>query len=75
MDINLLFNLLQPTLLVKLFLLVLAFFYFIFTLVVSRQITLMTQILNSSLAPVVKIVALLQILAAAILFFLVAVLA
>lgn len=55
----------------KLFLMVLVLFYFIFSIVVYRQITLMTQTLNSNIAPIVKVLALLQILAVAGLFFLV----
>lgn len=59
----------------KLFLMVLAVLYFIFAIVVYRQITLMTQTLNSNIAPIVKVLALLQIAAVAVLFFLIAILA
>lgn len=59
----------------KLFLMVLAVLYFIFAVVVYRQITLMTQTLNSNIAPIVKVLALLQIAAVAVLFFLIAILA
>lgn len=68
MDIITLFDL---KVLGKLFLMVLVAFYFVFSIVVYRQITLMTQTLNSNIAPVVKVLALLQILAVAGLFFLV----
>lgn len=59
----------------KLFLLVLGAFYFIFTVVVHRQITLMIQVLDSKISPLVKAIAFIQIIAAAILFILIAVLA
>ncbi|MEK7127617.1 MAG: DUF5657 family protein [Patescibacteria group bacterium] len=55
----------------KLFSLVLIFFYFIFTLVVYRQVTLMNQILETSFTPLVKLTALVQIVAVVVLFFLV----
>ena len=64
-------NLFQLSLLVKLFLLVLAFFYLVFSLVVYRQISLMTQVLDSRISPVVRLTALLQIIAVAVLFLLV----
>lgn len=72
MDIITLFDL---KVLGKLFLMVLALLYFIFAIVVYRQITLMTQTLNSNIAPIVKVLALLQIAAVAVLFFLIAILA
>lgn len=59
----------------KLFLLVLALFYFIFNVVVYRQITLMTQVLDSKISPAVKLVAVGQIIASGVLFVLVAILA
>lgn len=62
-------NLLQFGFIIKLFWSVLLFFYFIFAVVVYRQITLMTQILNSNISPVVRTVAATQILAVAFLFF------
>lgn len=72
MDIITLFDL---KVLGKLFLMVLALLYFIFAIVVYRQITLMTQTLNSNIAPIVKVLALVQIAAVAVLFFLIAILA
>ena len=60
----------QIAVLFKLFLLVLVFFYFIFTLVVYRESSLMSQTLNSSISPFIKMVAILHILAVAFLFFL-----
>lgn len=65
----------QFGLLVKLFFSVLGLFYFVFTLVVYRQISLMTQVLDSKISPLVKMVALVQIVAAGILFFLAVVVA
>lgn len=59
----------------KLFLLVLGVFYFIFTVVVYRQISLMVQVLDSKISPLVKTIALLQIIVAATLFFLIFILA
>lgn len=70
-----LFNLLQVSAIVKLFMLVLGLFYFVFNVVVYRQITLMTQVLDSKISPIVKIIALAQIVVAAILFVLIAILA
>ncbi len=63
-------SLLQIGLFVKLFFSVLTLFYFVFVAVIYRQIVLMTQILDSKISPVVKTLALGQILAVAILFFL-----
>ncbi|KKU90502.1 MAG: hypothetical protein UY21_C0022G0003 [Microgenomates group bacterium GW2011_GWA1_48_10] len=60
-----LFSFFQAQLLIKLFLIVLAIFYFIFTLVVYRQVSLLTQTLNSSISPLIRTAALLQILAVA----------
>lgn len=57
--------------LIKLFSLALVFFYFIFCLVVTRQVALMNQILETSLTPLVKIVILVQTIAVACLFFLI----
>lgn len=70
-----LFNLLQFGLIIKLFFSVLILFYFVFAAVIYRQITLMTQILNSGVAPLIKTVALAQIFAVAGLFFLALILA
>jgi len=53
----------QFGILVKLFMSVLGLFYFVFALVVYRQISLMTQILDSKISPLVKTVALGQIIA------------
>lgn len=61
---------LQIGLFVKLFFSVLMLFYFVFAAVIYRQIVLMTQILDSKISPLVKTLAMGQILAVAILFFL-----
>lgn len=65
------FSFFQIGLLVKLFFLVLGFFYFVFTAVIYRQIDLMTQVLDSKISPVIKSVALIQIFSAAFLFLLI----
>lgn len=65
------FGFFQIGLLVKLFFLVLGFFYFVFTAVVYRQIDLMTQVLDSKVSPVIKMFALVQIFSAALLFLLI----
>lgn len=59
----------------KLFLLVFAAFYFIFSIVVYRQISLMTQTLHSNVDPIVKVLAIMQIFAVVGLFFLILILA
>lgn len=69
------FNFLQIGLLVKLFLVVLAVFYAVFVVVVYRQIGLMTQILRSKDSVVIKSIAVLQIVAAGVLVFLILLLA
>lgn len=61
-------NLFQFALLAKIFLLVVILFFLVFTLVVYRQITLMTQTLNSSVSPVIKTIAVVQIFVVAGLF-------
>ncbi|MCL4390260.1 MAG: hypothetical protein M1484_02540 [Patescibacteria group bacterium] len=66
---------LQFGLLTKLFFSVVGLFYLVFALVVYRQISLMTQVLDSKISPIVKLIALSQILAAAFLFFLAVILA
>ena len=63
------FNLLQIGLFIKLFFSVLVLFYFVFCVVAYRQISLMTQVLDSKISPLVKILALVQIAAVAGLFF------
>lgn len=68
-------NIFQFGLLVKLFLSTLVLFYLVLTVVIYRQIVLMTQILDSRISPTVKAVALGQIISAGILFFLALVLA
>ncbi|MBI3887889.1 hypothetical protein HY310_02370 [Candidatus Microgenomates bacterium] len=62
-------ELLQLNLLIKLFFSVLTLFYFVFVVVVYRQITLMTQVLDSKISPAVKLIALAQIFAVGALFF------
>ncbi len=65
----------QPGILTKLFFTVLGLFYFVLALVIYRQISLMTQVLDSKISPVVKTAALAQIAATGVLFFLALVLA
>lgn len=60
----------QMGLLIKLFFIVLTLFYFVFSVIVYRQIVLMTQVLDSKISPLVKVVALIQIVVAGVLFFL-----
>jgi hypothetical protein len=69
------FALLQFGLLIKLFFLVLCFFYFVFAVVVYRQVSLMTQTLDSQISPLIKLVAVGQIAGTAMLFFLAVILA
>lgn len=64
------FSLFQFGLLVKLLFMVLGIFYVIFAIVVYRQITLMTQVLDSKISPTVKTLAVVQIGMAGILFLL-----
>lgn len=64
-------GLLQIGLLVKLFFFVLGLFYFVFVVVIYRQITLMNQVLNSKVSPLIQTIALSQIFAAAGLFILI----
>ncbi len=61
-------NFLQFGLITKLFFSVLLLFYFVFVAVVYRQISLMTQILDSKISPLVKTIAAIQIIAVGILF-------
>lgn len=60
--------------LVRLLLLVIGLFYFVFTLVVYQQISLMTQVIETTASWLVKLLGLLFILAAVLLFGLVIVL-
>lgn len=60
------FNLFQFVLLIKFFVAVLVIFYFVFAVVIYKQILLMTQILNSRISPIVRVVAVGQILAVGI---------
>lgn len=73
MNIDFIGSLLQFGLLLKLFLLVIVLFYFVFSVIVYRQISLMTQTLNSSISPVIRFVALAQIVVIGVLFFLAAI--
>lgn len=63
-------NLFQFQLLFKLFILVVSLFYFVLTLVIYRQIALMTQILESKISPLLRTVAIAQIIGVGVLFFL-----
>lgn len=65
------FSYFQIGLLVKLFFLVLGLFYFVFVAIIYRQISLMTQVLDSKVSPVIKTIALVQIFSAAFLFLLI----
>lgn len=68
MNLDLFTNLLgffQIAVLAKLFLLVLGFFYFVFAIVIYRQISLMAQTVKSSFSGFLKLAALAQILAVA----------
>lgn len=64
------FSLFQFGILVKLLFTVLGIFYVIFSLVVYRQITLMTQVLDSKISPLVITLAMVQIGMAGVLFLL-----
>jgi len=61
---------LQLGLFIKLFFMVLVFFYFVFCIVVYRQIHLMTKVLESKISPLVQAIAIAQIIIAATIFFL-----
>jgi len=61
---------LQFGLIVKLFVTVLGLFYVVFAVVVYRQISLMTQVLDTKISPLVKMLALVQIGVAGVLTFL-----
>jgi hypothetical protein len=56
---------------IKLFALVLVFFYFIFTLIILRQVALMNQVVETSFSPVVRAATWLQAIAVGLLFFLI----
>ncbi len=69
--IDLIFNFInnfQLIFLVKLLLLVIALFYFVFTLVVYQQINLMSQIIETTATWLVRLLGLIQIAAAIALF-------
>lgn len=57
----------QLGLLAKLFIATLAVFYVIFAAVIYRQVTLMTQVLDTRISPIVKMVAVIQVIAAGVL--------
>lgn len=63
-------NFFQFGMLFKLFLLVVVLFYFVLTIIIYRQISLMTQILESKISPLIKGIAVLQIIAVGFLFLL-----
>lgn len=60
-------NIFQLGLLVKLFLSVLAIFYGVFLVVVYRQVVLMTQVLDTRISPLVRAVAMGQVVTAGVL--------
>lgn len=66
---NNIFDFLQFNLIIKLFFSILSLFYFVFTAVIFRQIVLMTQVLDSKISPLVKLIAIGQMVAVAVLFF------
>lgn len=68
------FSIFQFGFLVKMLFSVMGLFYVIFALVIYRQITLMTQVLDSKISPKVKTLAVVQIGMAGILFLLAVVL-
>ena len=60
-------NILQLGLFTKLFFSVAAIFYTVFAAVIYRQVSLMTQVLETKISPTVKMIALAQIAAAGVL--------
>lgn len=64
------FNYFSINLLAKVLILVVGLFYFVFTIIVYRQITLMAQTLDSGISPTIKTMAIIQIATAGFLFFL-----
>lgn len=68
-------NIFQIGLLIKLFIAVAAIFYLALTVIIYRQIVLMTQILNTEISPLVKTIAMVQIVVAGVLVLLAVVLA
>lgn len=63
-------NLFQFSLIIKLFVSVAMLFYFIFVVVIYRQVLLMSQILSSKISSLLKTISLIQITVVAVLFFL-----
>ncbi|OGG05876.1 hypothetical protein A2872_02650 [Candidatus Gottesmanbacteria bacterium RIFCSPHIGHO2_01_FULL_42_12] len=55
---------------VKLFFLVLLFFYFVLSLVIARQVDLMNQVLGTNISPFIRLVVIVHSVAVAILFLL-----
>jgi hypothetical protein len=64
------FSLLQLGLVVKLFFSVLVLFYLVFVIIIYRQISLMTQVLDSHLSSLIKMIAMTQVIVVAVLLFL-----
>lgn len=62
---------LTPDFFIKIFLLVLAAFYFVFAVVIYRQIGLMSQTIRTLLSPLLKLIAIIQIMVVGGLFLLV----
>jgi|GEM_PF-2915054 len=56
-------NFFQMSFIIKLFLLVLSLFYFIFSIVVYRQVSLMSQTVNTPLTSTTRLLAIIQIFA------------
>ncbi|MBI4099377.1 hypothetical protein HY440_00040 [Candidatus Microgenomates bacterium] len=63
-------NIFQFHLLFKLFFLVVVLFYFVLTVVIYRQVTLLSQTLNSSISPLIRQIAFVQIVVVGVFFFL-----
>ena len=64
------FSLLQLGLVVKLFFSVLVLFYLVFVIIIYRQISLMTQVLDSHLSSLIKMIAMTQVIVVTVLLFL-----
>jgi len=54
----------------KLFFSVLVLFYLVFVIIIYRQISLMTQVLDSHLSSLIKMIAMTQVIVVAVLLFL-----
>ncbi len=66
--------LLNIWLFIKLFVLVLLFFYFVLSLIITRQVDLMNQVLGTRISPAIQTAVVFHAIAVGILFFLAVVL-